>query len=35
MSSADAIRERAIARKRREDYQRLLDFITSTNGGST
>lgn len=23
-------RERAIARKRREDYQRLLDFIAST-----
>lgn len=28
-------REAAIARKRREDYQRLQDFITSTNEEST
>ena len=30
-----AIHDAAVARKRRDDYQRLLDFINATNDATT
>lgn len=35
MRDPDAIRDRAIARKRREERERLLEFIRSTHPAET